>query len=106
MANQAEPGTFGEAAPERGGVTSAPPAQRAPFVGQAPGSPVAPQTPYHGRTVSWVAVSTIVAGFLIGGVAIALDHHGPQWWLFWTGAALAGVGGLLALATGIFEDWY
>jgi hypothetical protein len=58
---------------------------------------------FHGRTVSWVAVSIIMAGFLVGGIGLIA---GPAWWLFWTGAGLAAVGGLLALATDIFEDWY
>jgi hypothetical protein len=53
--------------------------------------------------VSWVAVSTIMAAFLVGGFGLVL---GPIWWLFWVGAAMAAVGGLLALATNIFDDWY
>jgi hypothetical protein len=59
--------------------------------------------PYHGRTVSWVAVAIIMAGFLAGGLALVF---GPTWWLFWTGGAFAAIGGLLALSTNIFEDWY
>jgi hypothetical protein len=59
--------------------------------------------PYHGRTVSWVAVSIIMVAFLVGGVGLII---GPAWWLFWTGVGIATVGGLLALATDIFEDWY
>ena len=58
---------------------------------------------HHGRPVSWVAVSTIMAGFLVGGFGLIL---GPTWWLFWAGGAMAAVGGLLALATDIFADWY
>ena len=58
---------------------------------------------HHGRPVSWVAVSTMTAGFLVGGFGLIL---GPIWWLFWVGAAMCAVGGLLALATNIFEDWY
>jgi hypothetical protein len=68
----------------------------------APGAP-GNYEPYHGRRVSWVAVSTIVAGFLAGGLALVF---GPVWWLFWTGMAVAVIGTLLALSTGIFEDWY
>jgi hypothetical protein len=59
--------------------------------------------PFHGRPVSWVAVSTIVAGFVAGGLGLII---GPTWWLFWVGLGLAAVGGLLALATKIFDDWY
>jgi hypothetical protein len=125
MANQVEPGTTGGAMPDPGsrtrtaagtGIAGYPtrshdPAGYAvqpdlPYVGQAPGSPVAPHVPFHGRPVSWVAVSTIMIGFLVGGLALAFDHHGPKWWLFWVGVGLTAVGGLLALATGIFDDWY
>jgi hypothetical protein len=58
---------------------------------------------HHGRPVSWVAVSTMMAGFLVGGFGLIL---GPIWWLFWVGVAMCAVGGLLALATNIFDDWY
>jgi len=63
----------------------------------------APPEPFHGRPVSWVAVSLIMAAFLIGGLALIF---GPIWWLFWASLGLAAVGGLLALATRIFDDWY
>jgi hypothetical protein len=59
--------------------------------------------PFHGRSVSWVAVSLIMLGFLIGGLALVF---GTIWWLFWTGLGVAVVGGLLAASTNIFEDWY
>ena len=62
-----------------------------------------PPEPFHGRPVSWVAVSTMMAGFLVGGFGLIL---GPIWWLFWVGAGMVAAGGLLALATNIFEDWY
>jgi len=58
---------------------------------------------HHGRPVSWVAVSIIMAAFLVGGLGLIL---GPAWWLFWVGVGMAAVGGLLALATDIFNDWY
>jgi hypothetical protein len=58
---------------------------------------------FHGRAVSWTAVTTIMSGFLAGGIGLVA---GPAWWAFWAGAALAALGGLLALATNIFEDWY
>ena len=61
------------------------------------------QRSHHGRPVSWVAVSIMMAAFLVGGLGLVL---GPAWWLFWAGAAMCAVGGLLALATNIFEDWY
>ncbi|HEV2450633.1 MAG TPA: hypothetical protein VGS62_01745 [Streptosporangiaceae bacterium] len=58
---------------------------------------------HHGRPVSWVSISLICVGVLLGGVALII---GPVWWLFWTGVAVAAVGGILGLATGIFNDWY
>ena len=58
---------------------------------------------YHGRRVSWVAVSTIMVGFLCGGLGLVF---GPTWWAFWLGLGLSAVGLLLAIATNIFEDWY
>ncbi len=77
-------------------------AELAPFVSQVPGTPV--HFPhYGGRPVSWVAVSLILVGFLVGGLALVF---GPTWWAFWVGCAISAVGGLLALATGIFDDWY
>jgi len=62
-----------------------------------------PPEHFSGRPVSWVAVSLIMAAFLIGGLALVF---GPTWWLFWASVGLAAVGGLLALATHIFDDWY
>ena len=61
------------------------------------------QRPHHGRPVSWVAVGLMMAAFLVGGFGLIL---GPIWWLFWVGVAMCAVGGLLALATNIFDDWY
>ena len=73
-----------------------------PFVSQVPGTPVYFPT-FHGRTVSWFAVSLIMAAFLAGGLALVF---GPTWWLFWTSLGVAVVGALIAMATGIFDDWY
>jgi hypothetical protein len=58
---------------------------------------------HHGRPISWVCVVIILVGFLAGGLGLVI---GPTWWLFWTGIGLAGLGGILALGTGIFNDWY
>ena len=57
----------------------------------------------HGRPVSWAAVVVVLVGFIIGGAGLVF---GPTWWLFWTGGGLAAVGGLVAVGTGIFNDWY
>ena len=59
--------------------------------------------PFHGRPVSWVAVSIIMLGFLVGGLSLVF---GTIWWLFWIGVGLVVIGGLLAASTNIFEDWY
>jgi hypothetical protein len=65
-----------------------------------------PYPTFHGRRVSWVAVSIIMVGFLVGGLALIFGTHGPTWWLFWTGAGLTVLGTLIAIATNTFEDWY
>jgi hypothetical protein len=125
MANHVEPGAVGGAAQEPGSLTgSVHGADAAGYaaaspdtfgttalahgdaVRQAPGSSATVHEAFHGRPVSWVAVSAIMVGFLVGALALVFGHHGPTWWLFWTGAGVAAVGGLLALATDIFQDWY
>ncbi len=100
MSNQVEPGTVGSAAAGPGPAGLAAQTAQVP---QTSGAPVSYPQAYHGRTVSWVAVSLVMVGFLVGGLALIF---GPTWWVFWVGLALAAVGGLLALATNIFEDWY
>jgi hypothetical protein len=117
MTNQVGPATAGGsvAGPGSGaaGATSvgggASPAARSSaggqdvaFVSQVPGTPVSFPS-FHGRTVSWVAVSIIMAAFLTGGLALVF---GPTWWLFWAALGVAALGTLLAMATGIFDDWY
>jgi hypothetical protein len=59
---------------------------------------------HHGRPVSWVAVTIITIGFVVGGIAM-VPH--PRWWLFWTGAAIAVVGCIVAAIAHTFDnDWY
>lgn len=56
----------------------------------------------HGGSLgSWLAVVVMWIGFAAGGIALVL---GPTWWLFWTGVGIVVVGGILALAVGIFDD--
>jgi hypothetical protein len=101
----ASPGVFGpgSGAPGRGASASGAGGEDiVPFVSQVPGTPVYFPT-FHGRTVSWFAVSLIMAAFLAGGLALVF---GPTWWLFWTSLGVAVVGALIAMATGIFDDWY
>jgi hypothetical protein len=92
MANQVEPSTAGGSLPQHA-------------LNEAHGGPAAHPS-FHGRTVSWVAVGIIMAGFLTSGLGMIFGHHGPIWWLFWVGAALAAAGLLISFATNTFEDWY
>jgi len=59
---------------------------------------------HHGRTSSWVAIAIIVTGFVVGGVSMFFSP--VIWWLFWVGAGIVVVGGIMALSTNILDDWY
>ncbi len=50
-----------------------------------------------------VAVSIIIVGFIVGGIALVA---GPTWWLFWAGAGIVVIGGIYALSVHILDDWY
>jgi hypothetical protein len=101
MADQLRPSTMGEAAADPA-ITGGSPDDPSMLTHQVSGV-FTPPPAFHGRTVSWVAVAAITIAFIVGGLALVF---GPTWWLFWGAVALAAVGGLLALATNIFEDWY
>ena len=58
---------------------------------------------YHGRPVSWVAVTIIIIGFIIGGIALPI---GPNWVLFWVGVAIVAIGAIFAASIKIMDDWY
>jgi hypothetical protein len=58
---------------------------------------------YHGRPVSWVAVTVIIVGFVLGGIALPI---GPSWVLFWVGTAIVVVGSIFAASIRIMDDWY
>jgi len=58
---------------------------------------------FHGRPVSWVAVTVIVIGFIIGGFAMVPT---PTWWLFWTAAGITVVGLGIGAVAKMTEDWY
>jgi len=108
MSHQVEPGTVGSVGPDTVGGGAAGPgraglAEQTAFVPQAPGTPTSYPRPFHGRAVSWIAVSIVMVGFVVGGLGLVF---GPSWVTFWVGVGMAVVGGLLALATNIFEDWY
>jgi hypothetical protein len=59
---------------------------------------------HHGRPASWVAVSIIIVGFVVSGIALVIT--GQAWWLFWTGAGIIVIGGIMALAAHVVDDWY
>jgi type IV secretory pathway VirB2 component (pilin) len=61
------------------------------------------QASHHGRPASWVAVTIIVVGFVVGGIALPV---GPTWWLFWTGTAIVVIGAIFAASIRVFDDWY
>ncbi|MCG5218457.1 HGxxPAAW family protein [Streptosporangium sp. KLBMP 9127] len=56
---------------------------------------------HAGRASSWLAVTVILLGFVISGIALCV---GPHWFMFWVGGALIAIGGILALAFDIFSD--
>jgi hypothetical protein len=62
------------------------------------------QHSHHGRTSSWVAITIIVIGFVVGGAAMLTSP--VTWWLFWVGAGIVVVGGIMALSTRVLDDWY
>lgn len=106
MAHQFGPGTASRGAPASGATAvtagAAGGEEVVPYVSQVPGTPVHFPS-FHGRAISWFAVSLIMVAFVIGGLALVF---GPTWWLFWVAAGLAGVGALLSLGVGVFDDWY
>jgi len=57
-----------------------------------------------GRPMSWVGTTTVIIGFIIGGIAF---FPSPNWVVFWIGTAVAIVGCLiLAFTNTMNEDWY
>jgi hypothetical protein len=101
MAEQVDPGPAGGAVASSGSLGASASTEPAPFVSQIPGTPV--HFPhFSGRPVSWVAVSMILVGFVAGGLALVFGI----WWLFWVSLGFAALGALVALSTGIFDDWY
>ena len=72
---------------------------------QVASTTISPMT-HHGRPVSWVAISMVIVGFLVGAVGMMVGSHGPVWPVFWTGAGIAILGLLVSVATNTFADWY
>ena len=56
---------------------------------------------HAGRLGSWIVVVLMWIGFVVGGIALVT---GPTWWLFWTGAGIVAIGGILGLVVRIFDD--
>ena len=57
---------------------------------------------HGGRPKSWLAVIVMIIGFLVAGVAMCLGT--VNWTMFWIGAAVVAVGGILALVADIWND--
>ena len=55
---------------------------------------------HHSKPLSWVWVFVITVGVIVGTLAVCL----ASWTGAIVGAAIAVVGGIAALATGILED--
>ncbi|WP_329093864.1 MULTISPECIES: HGxxPAAW family protein [unclassified Streptosporangium] len=56
---------------------------------------------HGGRASSWLAVTVILLGFTIAGVALCL---GPNWFVFWMGTAVCVMGAILTLVFRVFQD--
>jgi len=55
----------------------------------------------HGASLkSWIACLIIIAGFIVGGVALIFWN----WPVFWVGVAVTAVGVIVARAVHIMED--
>lgn len=55
----------------------------------------------HGASLkSWIACLVIIAGFIVGGVALIYWN----WPAFWAGVATVGVGIVIARAVNIMDD--
>ncbi len=98
MSEQGKQDSFGSGAP--GGFVASETAET-----QATSTAVSPVT-HHGRTVSWVAISLMILGFLVGAIGMMIGSGGPVWPVFWTGAGIAILGLLISVATNTFADWY
>lgn len=93
MAEEAAPQTVAETAEDTE------PRWHQPGPGQAsPG-----HQPHHGRPASWATSAIVIAGFIIGGIALIT---GPTWWLFWTGTGIVVLGIIVGAGVHIFDDWY
>ena len=102
MADQLASSTMGEASQDPAVAGGHRPADDAMLTHQV-SELFTPLPTFHGRAISWIAVSAIVIAFIVGGLALII---GPTWWLFWASVGLAVAGCLVAAATNIMDDWY
>ncbi|RSN55569.1 HGxxPAAW family protein [Actinomadura sp. WAC 06369] len=56
---------------------------------------------HAGRPGSWLAVSIIFAGFVVGGVALCI---GPAWIMFWVGVGIIVLGLVASGFVHLFAD--
>lgn len=55
----------------------------------------------HGASIgSWIACFVIIAGFLVGGIAMIYWN----WPVFWVGVGVVVIGGVIAKAVNIMDD--
>jgi hypothetical protein len=55
----------------------------------------------HGASIgSWIACLVIIAGFVVGGIAMIVWN----WPMFWIGVGVVVVGCVMARAVGIMDD--
>ena len=55
----------------------------------------------HGASMkSWFAAAVIVAGFIVGGIAVIYWN----WPIFWVGVGIAVLGSVFAAAVGIMDE--
>ncbi|SFN84523.1 MULTISPECIES: HGxxPAAW family protein [Actinomadura] len=56
---------------------------------------------HAGRPSSWIAVTIIFVGFVVGGVALCL---GPNWILFYAGVGVIVIGMIVSWMVHLFSD--
>lgn len=55
---------------------------------------------HGGRASSWLAVTVMLLGFIVGGVGLTVAN----WMIVWIGVGIVVVGGILALVFDIVSD--
>lgn len=57
----------------------------------------------RGGSGSWLAVATIILGFIVGGVGMVI---GMQIWVMAAGVVVIAAGGIMGLSSGIMDNWH